>query len=411
MSNDDPVEGSSGIPSPPPGSPMTPPPSSAFPPPPGAPGTSAEVPLFAVPTAPGPWNPPPSGADRVAAGDVATQWQLSAPTQTPAMAYRPGAIPLRPLTLGDMYDGAFRIVRRNLGATVGGAVLVSALTSLIPLIVSIFVALTYGGAPSLSDQLADPENPVLPTERQMTGQTVTFAAQMIGAVFQGLGLLLVTGMVAHVVYGATLGHTWTLRQAWAETRGRRWRLIGQALFLTAIVLLILAVPVGAGFGAYAATSPHNAGAGFATFFVLAVLMIPVLLFVWIRVYLLAVPPMMLEGLGAFGGVGRGYRLTSGQFWRTFGIALLTVVLAQFGAGLLQMPLTFATVAVAFGVGGGAGAVATAAINGIGSVLVTAFVAPFTAAVMCLQYLDLRIRKEALDVQLIAAAQSGQSARA
>ena len=37
---------------------------------------------------------------------------------------------------------------------------------------------------------------------------------------------------------------------------------------------------------------------------------------------------------------------------------------------------------------------------IGSVLPNAFVAPFTAAVTSLQYLDQRMRKEAYDVELM-----------
>ena len=39
-------------------------------------------------------------------------------------------------------------------------------------------------------------------------------------------------------------------------------------------------------------------------------------------------------------------------------------------------------------------------TGIGSVLSNAFVAPFTAAVTSLQYLDQRMRKEAYDVELM-----------
>ncbi len=40
-------------------------------------------------------------------------------------AHKPGAMPLRPLGLGDMYDAAFRIIRFNPKATVGSAVLVA----------------------------------------------------------------------------------------------------------------------------------------------------------------------------------------------------------------------------------------------------------------------------------------------
>ena len=47
-------------------------------------------------------------------------------------AHKPGAIALRPLQLGDMYDAAFRIIRFNPQATVGSAVLVTAVAMLIP---------------------------------------------------------------------------------------------------------------------------------------------------------------------------------------------------------------------------------------------------------------------------------------
>src|SRR3954469_8134575 len=56
-------------------------------------------------------------------------------------AHKPGAMPLRPLGLGDMYDAAFRIIRFNPKATVGSAVLVAAVTMAIPILVTaIFTA-------------------------------------------------------------------------------------------------------------------------------------------------------------------------------------------------------------------------------------------------------------------------------
>ena len=47
-------------------------------------------------------------------------------------AHKPGAIPLRPLTLGNIYDGAFRIIRFNPKATVGPAALVTAVAMIAP---------------------------------------------------------------------------------------------------------------------------------------------------------------------------------------------------------------------------------------------------------------------------------------
>ena len=59
---------------------------------------------------------------------------------------------------------------------------------------------------------------------------------------------------------------------------------------------------------------------------------------WVRIYYLPVPALMLEPVGVFGAIGRGYHLTRGAFWRTFGIALLTVVIAQAAGTVLAMPV-------------------------------------------------------------------------
>ena len=49
---------------------------------------------------------------------------------------------------------------------------------------------------------------------------------------------------------------------------------------------------------------------------------------WIRVTYLPVPALMIERIGVFAAIGRGYRLTRKQFWRTFGIGLLTVLITS-----------------------------------------------------------------------------------
>ena len=66
------------------------------------------------------------------------------PSYQPGMlgaAHKPGAIPLRPLQLGDIYDAAFRIIRFNPKATVGSAVLVTAVAMLIPVLVTAVLTL------------------------------------------------------------------------------------------------------------------------------------------------------------------------------------------------------------------------------------------------------------------------------
>ena len=60
---------------------------------------------------------------------------------------------------------------------------------------------------------------------------------------------------------------------------------------------------------------------------------------WIRLYYLPVPALMLEPIGVFEAIGRGYRLTARQFWRTFGIAALTWLIATFAGSLLTTPVS------------------------------------------------------------------------
>ena len=59
----------------------------------------------------------------------------------------------------------------------------------------------------------------------------------------GIRLLLVTGMVAHVVAAAAVGRRLSLGEAWAATRGSRWRLVGLALLLGLMAFGMLAVYV------------------------------------------------------------------------------------------------------------------------------------------------------------------------
>ena len=47
---------------------------------------------------------------------------------------------------------------------------------------------------------------------------------------------------------------------------------------------------------------------------------------------------MLEPIGVFGAIGRGFRLTRKQFWRIFGIALLTFLIAQIAGSMLAFPV-------------------------------------------------------------------------
>jgi hypothetical protein len=123
---------------------------------------------------------------------------------------------------------------------------------------------------------------------------------------------------------------------------------------------------------------------------------------WVRFYLLPVPVFMLEDVGVYGAIGRAYRLSSRQFWRLFGIALLTVIVVGIASNILAAPVSIIG-QVGLVVGGRYALLVYVACTALAQVVSGAFATPFTSAVTTLQYLDQRMRKEAYDVELMARA--------
>ncbi|MDF1604797.1 hypothetical protein [Nocardioides sp. YIM 152315] len=332
--------------------------------------------------------PPPGWRPSPTAGPPAP------PGWAPGMlgaAHKPGAMPLRPLGLGDVYDAAFRIIRFNPRATVGSAVLVAAVAMAIPLLATAALTLTVDLSAEMSEDTAD-----------AVGGLTALAALGTGAVLQYVGLIFVTGMIAHVTAAAAIGRRLTLGEAWAATRGCRWRLVGLTLLIALIWLVLLAAYVVASVVVIMSTSSWVLPA---VWFVLtAPVGIALAAWLWIRLTYLAVPALMVERTRVLAGLGRAVALTRRQFWRTFGIALLTLVVTSVAAQVLTVP--FGILGSVLGLvvdDAGVAFLLLMLANALGTVVSTAFVAPFTAAVTSLQYLDQRIRKEAYDVELMTQA--------
>ncbi len=349
---------------------------------------------FPPPGSPGPQPPPPGGAQ-------APYPSYDRPSHPPRVggpppgmlgaAHKPGAVPLRPLTLSDMYDAAFRIIRFNPTATVGSAVLVAAVAMAIPVIVTTVLTLVLDLSLSVDDsgELGG----------DVSAVAGSFGSLGAGSMLQGIGLILVGGMIAHVVAAAAIGRRLTLRQAWVATRGKRWRLVG----LTVTLGLALALA----FALYALSwvPVVRASSSWQEPTVYGLVSIPLFLafmvWFWVRVYYLPVPALMLEPVGVLGAIRRGFRLTRGAFWRTFGIALLTVIIGQTVGTVLALPLSFvAQGALLGGLPSETGVLVVVLSQAVASVLTAAFVAPFTTAVTTLQYLDLRMRTEGHDITLM-----------
>ena len=125
---------------------------------------------------------------------------------------------------------------------------------------------------------------------------------------------------------------------------------------------------------------------------------------------LASPALMLEKQGIVKSMSRSAKLVRGSWWRVFGIQLLAGIIANIVASIIVIPFTF--LAAALSGDGLTGFVNTGTgnlgwtfliISGIGSVIGSMITFPITAGVTVLLYIDQRIRREALDLELARAA--------
>ena len=117
-------------------------------------------------------------------------------------------------------------------------------------------------------------------------------------------------------------------------------------------------------------------------------------------FTLPVPALMLEPVGVFGAVARGFTLTRQQFWRTFGIGLLTVIVVSIAGAMLGFPIGIVGQIATLAVGAQYALLLLVVTQALQQVVTAAFATPFTSSVTSLQYLDQRMRKEAYDVELM-----------
>jgi len=323
------------------------------------------------------------------------------PAWYPPPVHKPGVVALRPLGLGDFFDGAFKTIRRNPRSMVGLAALVTTAFLVVPVVLTLGLAgLGELQVETSGDQASDQDLGV-------AGIGAVAVASYLGPFFGFFATVLLNGMLVHVVAEAVLGRRTTAGQAWAATRGRMWRLVGLMLLNLLVVVLLTGLPVLVGVltGVQA-----GAAAGFAVGGPLLVLAVVALVFVQVRYFQLAAPALVLEREGVVSALRRAGQLSRGQFWRIFGVVLLTALVVGLVGQVLTVPLTIVGVAGPLLLPGTGGALVLVFSTYLSQVLVGAVTTPFTSAVVALQYVDQRIRKEGLDVQLIAASQQPPVAR-
>ncbi|WP_181768664.1 DUF7544 domain-containing protein [Streptomyces albidus (ex Kaewkla and Franco 2022)] len=314
-------------------------------------------------------------------------------------AAKPGTIPLRPLGVGEILDGAVTTMRAHwrtvLGISLGVAVLVQ-------LVATLANGLWMTDATDLDALVKDPQPS---TDELWAAMSGSLRLTGLRALVDTLGTVIATAMLTVVVSRAVLGRSVGIGEAWRDSRPQLLRLLG--LLIIVPLLVGLAVAVG--------SAPGTAllAAGVDTLGV-AVLLVGLLVglvgavWIWVR-FSLSAPALMLEKQGVITAMRRSAKLVRGSWWRVFGVQMLATILVVIVASIIQMPAT-AVGALASGQGlsalaGGTPSTGWAFLiaTGIGAVIASTITFPIRAGVTALLYLDQRIRREALDLELARAA--------
>ena len=304
---------------------------------------------------------------------------------------QPGIIPLRPLTVGELFNGAFQAVRVNPQTMFGFAFAIMAVVGL----VQAFFA--SSSTSSLTRALSSGDaNDLVYSLGSSTGSFVTSGLTMLATAF-------LSGMLALTVWDAVLGRKSSPADAWHRFSPRfvpvllATLLIGIIEFVAiVVVLLVFLIPfILVAVNAAAARSYDSASAGIggaiAIIFLMIVALIVIACFLTVK-FAFTSSAVVLEGLGPVDALKRSWSLSKGSFWRILGrIWLIGIV-----TGLIS--------AVLGGIVGAILGVGAAAADSVGllvafsaflSALLSAVVIPVQSSFYTLMYLDERMRKENL----------------
>ncbi|MEU6352035.1 hypothetical protein ABZ896_22310 [Streptomyces sp. NPDC047072] len=372
---------------------------------PGAPGQAPPPP----PPGPGWGSQPPAGPPPGGPGGYGG-WGggYGAPGGRPGYGYggwggpppaaKPGVIPLRPLGVGEILDGAVSTMRTYWRTVLGISLTVAVVTQVLVILLQGFVLNDSAGSEALSDPSATADEVSRALGETMIGTSVVFLISLIGTVAA-------TALLTTVTSRAVLGKSVTTGEAWRDARPQVLKLFGLILLLLLITFGVLVVGILP--GVLVALSGSN-GPGIALAVLGGIGAGVVALWLMIR-FSLASPALMLEKQGIVKSLSRSTKLVRGSWWRVLGIQLLATIIANIVSAIVVLPFTFVAAAVGGeGISGfvnGSGDLGWTflIVSGIGSVIGSMITFPITAGVTVLLYIDQRIRREALDLDLARAA--------
>lgn len=316
--------------------------------------------------------------------------------------YKPGIIPLRPLSIGDIYQGAFAAIKTNARTMFGFT------AALLGVVLVISIATNYAIINLVLPNYLSPSSPYAAVFTSLSGSF----SQLGGSLLQVLATVLLSGLIVVAVSRSVLGRVASSKEVWERTKSKFLPLIGLNIITSIISGLMMIIGIAVFFALLAGVAStaktdreflQDLSIVLVGLFILMVISTLVGSYLSIK-FSVASPAMVLENLGVFAAIGRSWSLTRGNFWRLFGINILTAIITSIVAGI------FGGIAGALGaifvvVGSSSPEDVIASLNTtyiltmVMSTIAQLLILPFTSSVNALLYIDLRMRKEGLDVEL------------
>ena len=258
---------------------------------------------------------------------------------------------LRPLSVGEILDASFKVVRQSFG-TLAGCVLVVALP--LNIINTLITASTSENAFNLDSATT-------------TGDVSTGTA-LAGSLLTTVLSLVLTTLAAAACFRAVssvyLGEQPTVGESLSFAASK----------LVPLILLSILFTIG----------------------LIPAFILLILPGIWLAVaWSVGFPAMLSEGLGPVAALGRSFQLVKGRWWPTFGAVLVMYLIVIVISGILGV--LFGATLIASLDSEAVAAVIYTIVNTLSSLITL----PLFAAVLTIIYFDLRVRKEGFDLSLLA----------
>jgi hypothetical protein len=272
---------------------------------------------------------------------------------------------LRPLSTGEILDRTFTLYRRNFLLFLG----ISAIPHVLVLVLNLVrVSLTFSSS-SLTRVTMHPGGAVTTTPPGMPSLTGIMAGAVIGllvVVVSLIAYLLSQGGTVFAVSEIYLGRSITIMESFRRVRAELLSLFG-------VVMLN----------------------GLATLAGFICLIIPGI-YILCRL-IVCVPAALVENIGARDSLERSFALTKDNAGRAFVILLLYFAVAFAAAGLFAWPFVIMAVVAQKDP---SQMIFWLQMTQVGSFVANVLVTPILTIASAILYYDLRVRKEAFDIQLM-----------